>query len=136
MLCRTRMVMKHLLVACVVGLAALSPIACSDSVPTGTTVTTSARVESRGGLGSGEACVRDVACQSGYCDHPVGFCAAPGICRDLLGCMSSPHVVVGGRCVRAWYGEGAPGACKTNLEESYTRHGPLPRFGNSSGNSP
>jgi hypothetical protein len=69
------------------GVLAFSLCACGSATPVGTTTTTSATLAKGSvGLVLGDACIRNEACESGFCDHPMGYCGAPGVCKERLSC--------------------------------------------------
>jgi hypothetical protein len=93
--------------------------ACGSSSAFSTTTTTSGAVaKGSPGLVLGDSCVRSEACESGFCDHPIGFCDAPGVCREKLSCdqwslLYGPTVRAtrDGRCVANGRSVEIPSAC-------------------------
>jgi hypothetical protein len=93
--------------------------ACGSNAAVGTTETTSSSV-SRGspGLVLGDSCLRSEACESGFCDHPMGFCDATGVCTQRLSCAQwsslygrAIHETLGGQCIVRGRTVEVPTAC-------------------------
>src|ERR1700720_3330225 len=96
-------------------------MACETGTAVATTTTTAGSQSAA--LASGQSCMRDGACESGFCDHPVGFCDVPGVCRDVLPCprLELNHGIEqmdSRECVRSWHDRGVPGLCIAGLESA------------------
>ncbi len=87
---------------------------CSEAPAVGTTTTTAAVVS--GPIVDGQPCLRDQDCESRYCDHPEGYCGAPGKCARALTCHPAMAGQAKAGCACASTGD--PEACQRELSEA------------------
>jgi hypothetical protein len=107
---------------------AVATSGCSSNAPAAAVTTTSAAVARPRGLVSGDACLRSEACESGYCDHPMGFCEVVGVCAERFPCtkwssLFGPSVgqLHNRDCVVAGRDVAVPAACIPRIQDERLR---------------